>query len=118
MSFGRSPLGTDAWKASVVTDVVEQPRIGGSCNPPRADCEFLRKAHTGDRQQQRKASVSALCDAYCRGSRAYLRPSVRSEAELANLTLAVTAINSWNRMNIAFRKEAGKYQPPKVAMRA
>ncbi|MFB3815543.1 MAG: carboxymuconolactone decarboxylase family protein [Terriglobales bacterium] len=41
-----------------------------------------------------------------------------SEAELANLTLAVTAINSWNRMNIAFRKEAGKYQPPKVAIRA
>lgn len=42
-----------------------------------------------------------------------------SEAELADLTLAVAAINSWNRFNIAFRKEAGKYQPPKaVAARA
>ncbi|MEN6532637.1 MAG: carboxymuconolactone decarboxylase family protein [Bryobacteraceae bacterium] len=40
-----------------------------------------------------------------------------SEAELANLTLAVAAINSWNRLNIAFRKEAGKYQPPKAAAR-
>jgi len=26
-----------------------------------------------------------------------------SEAELANLTLAVVAINGWNRFNIAFR---------------
>lgn len=40
-----------------------------------------------------------------------------SEAELANLTLAVAAINSWNRLNISFRKEAGKYQPPKTAAR-
>jgi len=34
-----------------------------------------------------------------------------SDAELANLTLAVCAINSWNRLNIAFRREAGGYQP-------
>ena len=34
-----------------------------------------------------------------------------SEAELANLTLAVIAINGWNRLNIAFRTEAGGYQP-------
>jgi AhpD family alkylhydroperoxidase len=40
-----------------------------------------------------------------------------SEADLANLTLAIAVINSWNRLNIAFRKEAGKYQPPKMAMR-
>lgn len=40
-----------------------------------------------------------------------------SEAELSNLTLAVAAINSWNRLNIAFRKEAGKYQPPKSLAR-
>ncbi|MCC7156618.1 MAG: carboxymuconolactone decarboxylase family protein [Bryobacterales bacterium] len=33
-----------------------------------------------------------------------------SEAELANLTLSVCAINSWNRMNIAFLREAGTYQ--------
>ena len=34
-----------------------------------------------------------------------------SEAELANLTCAVVAINSWNRMNVAFRTPAGSYQP-------
>ena len=34
-----------------------------------------------------------------------------SEEELANLTLAVVAINGWNRLNIAFRTEAGGYQP-------
>lgn len=34
-----------------------------------------------------------------------------SEQELATLTLAVVAINSWNRLNIAFRTEAGGYQP-------
>ena len=33
-----------------------------------------------------------------------------SEAELAHLTLAVAAINSWNRMNIAFRTPAGQYR--------
>ncbi len=35
-----------------------------------------------------------------------------SESELANLTLAVAAINSWNRLNVAFRTESGHYQPP------
>ena len=34
-----------------------------------------------------------------------------SDDELANLTLAVTAINSWNRLNIAFRTVPGTYQP-------
>lgn len=33
------------------------------------------------------------------------------EAELVDLTLAVIAINGWNRLNIAFRTEAGRYQP-------
>lgn len=36
-----------------------------------------------------------------------------SETDLANLTLAVVAINGWNRLNVAFRTEAGHYQPPK-----
>lgn len=35
-----------------------------------------------------------------------------SDKELVDLTLAVIAINSWNRLNIAFRREAGDYQPP------
>jgi len=34
-----------------------------------------------------------------------------SDEELVDLTLAVTAINTWNRFNIAFRTPAGSYQP-------
>src|SRR5581483_3001450 len=34
-----------------------------------------------------------------------------SEAELVNLSLAVVAINGWNRLCIAFRAEAGHYRP-------
>jgi AhpD family alkylhydroperoxidase len=34
-----------------------------------------------------------------------------SEEELANLTLAIVAINGWNRLNVAFRTPAGTYQP-------
>ena len=33
------------------------------------------------------------------------------EQELADLTLAVVAINGWNRLNIAFRIPAGTYRP-------
>jgi AhpD family alkylhydroperoxidase len=34
-----------------------------------------------------------------------------SEQELVDLTLAVVAINGWNRLNIAFRTPAGTYRP-------
>ena len=34
-----------------------------------------------------------------------------SEQELIDLTMCVVTINSWNRLNIAFRTEAGSYQP-------
>ena len=34
-----------------------------------------------------------------------------SDAELVNLTLAITAINSWKRLNVAFRIQGGGYQP-------
>ena len=34
-----------------------------------------------------------------------------SEQELIDLTMVVVAINGWNRLNIAFRTEAGNYQP-------
>ncbi|MCC7080856.1 MAG: carboxymuconolactone decarboxylase family protein [Burkholderiales bacterium] len=34
-----------------------------------------------------------------------------SEKELVDLTLAVVAINGWNRLAIAFRTTAGDYQP-------
>ena len=33
------------------------------------------------------------------------------EKELADLSLAVVAINGWNRLSIGFRTEAGTYQP-------
>ena len=36
-----------------------------------------------------------------------------TEKELADLTLAVTAINSWNRLSIAARTVPGTYQPAK-----
>ncbi|HLJ34671.1 MAG TPA: carboxymuconolactone decarboxylase family protein [Ktedonobacteraceae bacterium] len=32
-----------------------------------------------------------------------------TDEELANLTLAINAINSWNRLNVAFRTPAGIY---------
>ncbi|HEX6126589.1 MAG TPA: hypothetical protein VFZ23_14540 [Pyrinomonadaceae bacterium] len=41
-----------------------------------------------------------------------------SEQELIDLTLAVAAINSWNRINIALRTEAGGYQPGQWASAA
>jgi AhpD family alkylhydroperoxidase len=34
-----------------------------------------------------------------------------SEKELADLTLAIAAINAWNRLSIAARVEPGHYQP-------
>ena len=34
-----------------------------------------------------------------------------SEEELVNLTLAIVAINGWNRLNVSFRTVAGSYQP-------
>jgi len=39
-----------------------------------------------------------------------------SEAELIDLTLAVIAINSYNRINIAFRTPAGSYKPNQYAV--
>jgi len=41
-----------------------------------------------------------------------------SEQELADLTLAVAAINGWNRISIAFRVAPGTYQPPQLKKRA
>ncbi|QBD75260.1 carboxymuconolactone decarboxylase family protein [Ktedonosporobacter rubrisoli] len=34
-----------------------------------------------------------------------------TDEELVNLTLAVASINTWNRLNIAFRTPAGNYRP-------
>ncbi len=38
-----------------------------------------------------------------------------SEAELVNLSLAIVAINGWNRLSISLRAEVGGYQPAKPA---
>ena len=35
-----------------------------------------------------------------------------NEKEVADLTLCVASINTWNRMNIAARTVPGSYQPP------
>jgi AhpD family alkylhydroperoxidase len=35
-----------------------------------------------------------------------------TDEELVNLTVAVVAINGWNRLSIAFNVPAGTYQPP------
>jgi alkylhydroperoxidase family enzyme len=37
---------------------------------------------------------------------------------LADLTLAVTAINGWNRISIAFQVVPATYQPPQLKKRA
>lgn len=37
-----------------------------------------------------------------------------SEEELVNLSLAIVAINGWNRLAIGFRKIPGEYQPHKI----
>jgi alkylhydroperoxidase family enzyme len=36
-----------------------------------------------------------------------------TEKELVDLTLAIVAINGWNRLSVAFRKTPGSYQPSK-----
>ncbi len=35
-----------------------------------------------------------------------------NEKELVDLTLAIVAINGWNRLAVGFRAEVGSYQPP------
>ena len=37
-----------------------------------------------------------------------------SEAELVDLAIAVVAINTWNRLSIAFRAEPGTYEPQRA----
>jgi alkylhydroperoxidase family enzyme len=37
-----------------------------------------------------------------------------SEKELVDLSLAIVAINGWNRLSIGFRSEVGSYQPKRT----
>ena len=39
------------------------------------------------------------------------------EKALVDLTLAIVAINGWNRLAVSFQAQAGSYQPPGVATR-
>jgi len=41
-----------------------------------------------------------------------------TETELIELTMAVITINSYNRINVAFRREAGSYQVGQFAVKA
>jgi AhpD family alkylhydroperoxidase len=43
-----------------------------------------------------------------------VRPHFTDE-ELVNLTLAINVINSWNRLNVAFRTPTGTYRPREAA---
>jgi uncharacterized protein YchJ len=61
---------------------------------------------------------------YCCSGRKFedcCRPFISGERkpataeELIDLTLAVTTINAWNRISIAFRVEVGTYQPASQA---
>lgn len=40
-----------------------------------------------------------------------------TDAELVNLTMAIIAINGWNRLAVSFRSEPGSYQPKGTAPR-
>jgi AhpD family alkylhydroperoxidase len=41
-----------------------------------------------------------------------------SEEELVDLSLAIVAINGWNRLSISFRADVGAYQPSQPATRS
>jgi alkylhydroperoxidase family enzyme len=42
----------------------------------------------------------------------YMRAKTQfSDEELANLSMVIVTINSWNRLSIAFRAKPGLYQP-------
>ena len=53
-------------------------------------------------------SPSAGGNAVDEGGNAQIPP----KPELVNLTIALVAINGWNRLSITFRVPAGAYQPP------
>lgn len=71
---------------------------------------------------ERERAALAWTEAVTRVSRDHVPDEVYElarrqfdEKQLVDLTLAIIAINGWNRLAIAFRKEAGTYQPPKAS---
>lgn len=61
------------------------------------------------------AGVCILREGHAPGDAHEETRRVFSEAELVRLTLAITQINAWNRIAIAFRAEPGQYQPRAAA---
>ena len=77
----------DAWRESPVYNERERAAL--------ELCEaitLIRDGHVPDATWQRAAAAF-------------------SEAELAQVVFAITAINSWNRLMIASRKQPGHYEP-------
>src|SRR4051794_39440113 len=56
-------------------------------------------------------SVTSLTEGYVPDDVYETARAQFNERELVNLTMAVVSINSWNRLNVALRTEAGNYQP-------
>ena len=66
----------------------------------------------------RERAALALCEAVTLVAQGHVPDEVWERAsaefgveELAQLVFAITAINAWNRLSIATRKEPGRYQP-------
>jgi AhpD family alkylhydroperoxidase len=72
---------------------------------------------------ERERAALALCEAMTVINEGHVPGEVWERAkavfdqpELANLVFAITAINSWNRLNITARVEPGHYDPSQRAM--
>lgn len=59
-----------------------------------------------------RIAAHEVSDEVYAGARAHF-----DEKQLVDLTLAIIAINGWNRMNIAFRTRIGDYASPNAALR-
>lgn len=56
-------------------------------------------------------AVTAIGDGHVPDDRYEEARAHFSETELVHLTFAITQINTWNRLNVAFRTDAGGYRP-------
>jgi AhpD family alkylhydroperoxidase len=56
-------------------------------------------------------AVTTVCDSHVPDEQYAEARAQFSEIELVYLTFAITQINTWNRLNVAFRVEAGGYRP-------
>jgi AhpD family alkylhydroperoxidase len=56
-------------------------------------------------------AVTTVCDSHVPDAAYEDARAKFSEIELVYLTFAIAQINTWNRLNVAFRTEAGGYRP-------